>query len=112
MPQIIKSYIRQPGALQDWFEVLVDEAIHIRRPSKLRNDDEIRSFGPLLWINDWVLDLALFQVPQPRKDPILQSDEETADTAKGNLPPIGTPLLGERRCYASCCALKREGGLI
>lgn len=52
MPQIIKPYIRQSGALQDWFEVLVDEAIHIHRPSKLRNEDEIHGFGPLFWIND------------------------------------------------------------
>jgi hypothetical protein len=26
---------------------------------------------------------------------------ETADTANENLQPIGTPLLGERRCFAN-----------
>ena len=29
MPQIIESYVRQAGSLQDWLEVLVDQAIHI-----------------------------------------------------------------------------------
>ena len=62
MPQIIESYIRQPGPLQNWLEVLVDQAIHIHGPSKLRDEDEIYSFRPLFGINDRVLCLALFQV--------------------------------------------------
>ena len=62
MPQIIESYIRQLGPLQDWLEVLVDQAIHIHRPSKLRDEDQIDCFRPLFRINDRVLCLALFQV--------------------------------------------------
>src|ERR1700727_488578 len=43
MSQIIEPYIRQPGPLQDWLEVLIDQAVHIHWPSKLRDEDEIRS---------------------------------------------------------------------
>ena len=55
MPQIIESYIRQAGSLQDWLEVLVDQAIHIHWRPKLSNEDQIHGFRPLFWINDRVL---------------------------------------------------------
>jgi hypothetical protein len=44
MPQIIESYIRQPSPLQDWLEVLEDQAIDIHWLSKLGDEDEIYSF--------------------------------------------------------------------
>src|SRR5258708_25389275 len=61
--------------------MLVDQAIPIHRPSKLRDEDEIHGFGPLFWINDRVLCLALFQVFQLRKDPILQPDDSPTSCA-------------------------------
>jgi len=54
MPQIIEPYIREPGSLQDWLEVLVDEAIHIHRSSKLRYEDQADGFRPLFGIDNRV----------------------------------------------------------
>src|SRR5580692_1833179 len=78
MPQIIESYIRQAGPLQDWLEMLVHQAIHIHRSSKLRDEDEIYSFWPFFGINDRVLRLALFSSPLTSQEPNLQPDDSAA----------------------------------
>jgi len=62
MSQVIESDVWQSGPFQDGFEVLVDKAIHIHRPSKLRDENEIYGLRPLLWINDGGLCLPLFQI--------------------------------------------------
>ena len=62
MSQIIESNVWQPGSPQNWLEVFVDKAIHIHRSSKLRDENEIYGLRPLLWINDGVFCLPLFQV--------------------------------------------------
>ena len=41
MSEVVESDVRQTGSLQEGLEVLVDQAIHIHRPSKLRDEDEI-----------------------------------------------------------------------
>src|ERR1700756_3464223 len=55
--------------------MLVDHAIHIHWPFKLRDEDEIYGFRPLFGINNRVLCLALFQVFQLRKNPIFHPDD-------------------------------------
>ena len=62
MSQVVESNVWQSRPFQDGFEVLVDKAIHVHRSSKLRDENEIYGLRPLLWINDGVLGLPLFQV--------------------------------------------------
>jgi hypothetical protein len=54
MPQVIQSDVWQSGPFQDGFEVLVDQAVHIHRPSKFRNKDQVHGLWPFFGINNWI----------------------------------------------------------
>ena len=91
MPQVIEPDVRQFGSFQDGLEVLVDQAIHIHWPFKLRDEDEIYGFTPLFGINNRVLCLALFQVFQLRKNPIFHPDDSPASSHYSRLKFLSAP---------------------
>ena len=85
--------------------MLVDKAIHYWS-SELRDENEIHGFGPFFWINNRVLCLALFQVLQPRKDPILQPDDSpTSRTLRLTIFPLTCRSLLQGSLHADSSAL-------
>src|SRR6266576_6715588 len=101
MPQIIQSYIREAGPLQYWLEVLIDEAIHIHWPSKLRHEHQVDRFRPLFGIDNWVRRLDLPELFQPSDDPILQSyDSPTSCTLRLTIFPLTRRPFSQGSLYA------------
>ncbi len=60
VPQIVESDVWQTCLFQDWFEVLVDKAIHIYWSAKLRDEDQIDGFRPLFRIDNRIFFLTPF----------------------------------------------------
>jgi len=50
MPQVIESDVREAGSFQDGLAVPVDQAVHVHRPSEVRNKDQVDRFWPFFGI--------------------------------------------------------------
>ena len=109
MPQIIESYIRQAGPLQDRFEVLVDQAIHIHWPAEFLNKDQVNGFWPFFGANKRMCRLEFPQLLQSRENPILQSDQpSTAGPFCLAILPLSRESFPQRPFNADGCPFPIE----